>query len=160
MYRIYCELSLNLRIKPRRRLKRQTPTALAVPDAVNLTWSMDFMHVELSNGRSFRAFNVIDDFNREDLAIEVDTSLPAPRVMRALDRVIEWRGMPKAFRCDNGPEYISEALAAWAKKHSIAIIFIQLANPQHLKRPREARKGRGMAYVERYNCTVRYDWLN
>jgi putative transposase len=148
VYRIYCELALNLRIKPKRRLKRETPAALAVPDDANQTWSMDFMHAQLSDGRSFRTFNVIDDFNREGLAVEVDISLPALRVIRALDQVIEWRGKPRAIRCDNGPEYISHALATWAKKHGIALMFIQPGSPQQ------------NAYVERYNRTVRYDWLN
>ena len=148
VYRIYCELALNLRIKPKRRLKRETPAALAVPDAANQTWSMDFMHAQLSDGRSFRAFNVIDDFNREGLAVEVDISLPALRVIRALDQVIEWRGKPKAIRCDNGPEYISHVLAEWAEKNGITLMFIQPGNPQQ------------NAYVERYNRTVRYDWLN
>lgn len=148
VYRIYCELALNLRIKPKRRLKRETPAALAVPDAANQTWSMDFMHAQLSDGRSFRTFNVIDDFNREGLAVEVDISLPALRVIRALDQVIEWRGKPKAIRCDNGPEYISHVLAEWAEKNGITLMFIQPGNPQQ------------NAYVERYNRTVRYDWLN
>ena len=117
VYRIYCELALNLRIKPKRRLKRETPAALAVPDEANQTWSMDFMHAQLSDGRSFRTlFNVIDDFNREGLAVEVDISLPALRVIRALNQVIEWRGKPNAIRCDNGPEYISHALAEWGEK--------------------------------------------
>lgn len=70
VYRIYCELELNLRIKPKRRLKREKPDALAVPEAINAVWSMDFMHAWLSDGRSFRTFNVIDDFNREGLGIE------------------------------------------------------------------------------------------
>ena len=148
VYRIYCELALNLRIKPKRRLKRATPAALAVPDAANQTWSMDFMHAQLSDGRSFKTFNVIDDFNREGLAVEVDISLPALRVIRALDQVIEWRGKPKAIRCDNGPEYISHVLAEWAEKNGITLMFIQPGNPQQ------------NAYVERYNRTVRYDWLN
>lgn len=101
VYRIYCELELNLRIKPRRRLKRDKPEALAVPEAINDVWSMDFMHAWLSDGRSFRTFNVIDDFNREGLGIEVDLSLPALRVIRSLNQIIEWRGKPKAIRCDN-----------------------------------------------------------
>jgi putative transposase len=148
VYRIYCELSLNLRIKPKRRLKRNKPQPLAVPRAINQVWSMDFMHDQLSDGRSFRAFNVIDDFNREGLCIEVDFSLPAPRVIRALDQIIEWRGAPKAIRCDNGPEYISDLLGRWAVEHNIALQFIQPGNPQQ------------NAYVERYNRTVRYDWLS
>jgi hypothetical protein len=101
VYRIYKELELNLRIKPRKRLIREVPEALAVPAAINQIWSMDFMHDQLQNGRSFRLFNVIDDFNREALGIEVDFSLPSERVIRALNQIIEWRGKPKAIRCDN-----------------------------------------------------------
>ena len=77
VYRIYCELAPNLRIKPRTRLKRDKPDALAVPEAPNLTWSMDFMADRSGDGRAFRLLNVLDDFNREGLGIEVDFSLPA-----------------------------------------------------------------------------------
>jgi len=74
--RIYRELELNLRIKPKKRLKRDKPDALAVPESMNPCWSMNFMHDQLEDGRSFRLLNIIDDFNREGLAIEVDFSLP------------------------------------------------------------------------------------
>ena len=148
VYRIYCELALNLRIKPKKRLYREKPEPLSVPMAINEMWSMDFMHDQLADGRSFRTFNVIDDFNREGLGIEVDFSLPAARVIRALDQIIEWRGLPFAIRCDNGPEYVSELLATWAGKRGIGLQFIQPGKPQQ------------NAYVERYNRTVRYDWLN
>ena len=110
VYRIYRELELNLRIKPRKRLVRQMPEPLTVPAAINQVWSMDFMHDQLVDGRSIRLFNVIDDFNREALGIEVDFSVPAERVIRALKQIIEWRGKPIAIRCDNGPEYLSAAL--------------------------------------------------
>ena len=119
VYRIYRELELNLRIKPKRRLKRDRPDELAVPRQINTMWSMDFMHDSLANGDSFRTFNVLDDYNREGLGIEVDRSLPALRVIRALEQIIEWRGKPKAIRCDNGPEYISKQLMAWARKQRI-----------------------------------------
>ena len=148
VYRIYRELELNLRIKPKKRLVRQKPEPLAVPTTINHCWSMDFMHDQLIDGRSYRLFNVIDDFNREGLTIEVDFSLPASRVIRALDQIIEWRGQPKQIRCDNGPEYISHLLATWATSKGIELAFIQPGNPQQ------------NAYVERYNRTVRYDWLN
>lgn len=148
VYRIYRELELNLRIKPKKRLYREKPEALSVPTSINQTWSMDFMHDQLGDGRSFRAFNVIDDYNRQGLGIEIDFSLPAERVIRALDRIIEWRGKPDAIRSDNGPEYISHQVAAWSKKHKITLLFIQPGKPQQ------------NAYVERYNRTVRYDWLN
>lgn len=148
VYRIYRELELNLRIKPKKRLVRENPEPLTVPEAINQVWSMDFMHDQLSDGRTFRLFNVLDDFNREGLGIEVDFSLPSERVARALDQIIEWRGKPKVIRCDNGPEYISSHLARWAEKHEIHLEFIQPGQPQQ------------NAYVERYNRTVRYDWLS
>ncbi len=147
VYRIYCELELNLRIKPRRRLKREKPVKLAVPDRPNQTWSMDFMADQLGDGRAIRALKVLDDFNRGGLGIEVDFSLPALRVKRTLNRIIEWRGKPQRIRVDNGPEYISETLMAWAKKHGITLDYIQPGKPQQ------------NAYIERYNRTVRGEWL-
>ncbi len=102
VYRIYRELELHLRIRPKRRMVREKPEALAVPTACNQVWSMDFMRDQLADGRVFRLFNVIDDFNREALAIDVDFSLPTLRVIRSLEQVIEWRGKPIALRCDNG----------------------------------------------------------
>jgi len=148
VYRIYRELELNLHIKPKKRLLREKPEPLSVPTTVNAVWSMDFMHDQLSDGRSFRTFNMIDDFNREGLGIEVDFSLPASRVIRALGRIIEWRGKPLGIRCDNGPEYVSDALANWAGKHGIELRFIQPGKSQR------------NAYVLRFNRTVRYDWLS
>ena len=175
VYRIYCELELNLRIKPRKRLKRDKPDALAVPDAPNVTWSItapagackvccregDFMadrlgpsrglhanHCRVIDGRAFRLLNVLDDFNREGLGIEVDFSLPAERVIRSLNRIIEWRGKPETIRVDNGPEYISGKLLEWAEKQGISIQHIQPGKPQQ------------NAYIERYNRTVRHEWLD
>jgi len=101
VYRIYRELELNLRIKPRKRVIRQQPATLTIPDKINLSWSMDFMHDQLACGRAYRLFNVIDDYNREGLGIEIDFSLPAERVIRALNQIIEWRGKPAQLRCDN-----------------------------------------------------------
>lgn len=147
VYRIYCELELNLRIKPKKRLIREKPEPLVVPASINQSWSMDFMHDQLADGRSYRLFNVIDDYNREGLAIEVDFSLPATRVIRALNQVIEWRGKPLQIRCDNGPEYISGLLASWAASRAIHLEYIEPGKPQQ------------NAYIERYNRTVRYDWL-
>ena len=148
VYRIYRELELNLRIKPRKRLKRDKPDALTVPTCPNMTWSMDFMADRLGDGRAFRLLNVLDDFNREGLGIEVDFSLPAERVIRSLNRIIEWRGTPGAIRVDNGPEYISTQLKEWAAKKSISLQHIQPGKPQQ------------NAYIERYNRTVRHEWLD
>ncbi|QBY00883.1 IS3 family transposase [Rhodophyticola sp. CCM32] len=147
VYRIYCELELNLRIKPKKRLKRDKPEPLAVPDVPNDTWSMDFMADQLADGRSIRTLNVLDDFNREGLCIEVDFSLPAERVVRSLNQIIEWRGQPHAIRVDNGPEYISGTLMTWAEKRNIRLEYIQPGKPQQ------------NGYIERYNRTVRGEWL-
>jgi putative transposase len=84
VYRIYRELELNLMIKPKSRIKRDKPEALAVPSDINQVWSMDFMSDSLKNGCSIRTFNVFDDFNRESLAIDVDKSLPTQRFIRSL----------------------------------------------------------------------------
>ena len=148
VYRIYRELELNLRIKPRKRLVRQKPEPLAVPQAINQVWSMDFMHDKLEDGRSLRLFNVIDDFNREALGIEVDFSLPSKRVIRSLKQIISWRGKPQVIRCDNGPENISGTIQNWAKDWGIRFEYIQPGKPQQ------------NAYVERFNRTVRYEWLS
>ncbi|MDG3558559.1 IS3 family transposase, partial [Acinetobacter bereziniae] len=86
VYRIYKELELNLRIKPNKRIQRIKPEPLTVPSAPNESWSMDFMHDQLSEGRSYRIHNVIDDYNRESLDILIDFSLPAQRVLRGLDQ--------------------------------------------------------------------------
>ncbi len=147
VYRLYRELELNLRIKPRKRIVREKPEALAVPEAINQCWSMDFMHDQLADGRSFRLLNIIDDFNREALAMDIDLSLPAERVVRALEQVIEWRGKPTAIRSDNGPEYVGKTLTEWAQKNGVRLDYIQPGKPQQ------------NAYIERFNRTVRYDWL-
>ncbi|WP_417255182.1 IS3 family transposase [Celeribacter sp.] len=160
VYRIYCELELNLRIKPKKRLKRDKPEPLAVPGVPNETWSMDFMADQLANGRSIRTLNVLDDFNREGLCIEVDFSLPAERVVRSLNQIIEWRGQPQVIRVElpviaplvrattgDGPEYISGTLMAWAEKRNIRLEHIQPGKPQQ------------NAYIERFNRTVRGEWL-
>jgi putative transposase len=102
---------------------------------------------QLADGRNIRLFNVIDDFNREGLEMEVDFSLPSERVLRSLERIIDWRGKPETIRCDNGPAYVSAALTTRAKRHGIHIEFIQPGKPQQ------------NAYIERYNRTVQYEWL-
>ena len=84
----------------------------------------------LGDGRAFRLLNVLDDFNRKGLGIEVDVSLPAERVIRSLDTIIEWRGKPGTIRVDNGPEYISGKLLIWDEKRGITIQHIQPGQPQ------------------------------
>ena len=148
IYRIYRALELNLRIRPKKRMVREKPEALAVPGALNEVWSMDFMHDQLSDGRSVRLFNVIDDFNREAMAIDVDFSIPALRVIRSLDQVIEWRGKPAAIRCDNGPEYISgvflETRPLLAQKFKLTT---PSAPAEHDYVDSDERHGMGLLYV-------------
>ncbi len=148
VYRVYKELELNLRIKSRKRLIREKPEALTVPLEINQFWSMDFMHDQPEDGRTFRFFNVIDDYNREAIGMEADFSLPAERVIRELKQMISWRGKPQVIRCDNCPEYISAAIQTWAAEWGIRLEYIQPGNPQQ------------NAYVERFNRTVRYEWLS
>ena len=102
----------------------------------------------LVDGRKFRLFNVIDDFNRESLAIEIDTSLPARRVIRVLERLIAERGKPANIRCDNGPEFISHILEQWCKDRQISIQFIQPGRPMQ------------NAYIERKNGSLRRELLD
>ena len=109
---------------------------------------MDVMSDSLHTGRPFRTFNVLDDFNREVLAIEVDLNLPAARVIRVLDRIAEQRGYPAKIRTDNGPEFTSVALADWAEAHDIEPEFIQPGKPTQ------------NSYVERFNRTYRDEILN
>jgi len=148
VHRIYCGLEFNLRIKPKKRVKREKPEPLAVLDRPNDTWSIDFMFDNLSAGRSFRTVNVLDDFNREGLAIEVDFSLPALRVTRTLNRIIEWRGKPSTIRVNNGPEYVRETLQTWASQRGLTIQYIQPGKQQQNR------------YIERCNRTVRQEWLD
>jgi putative transposase len=109
---------------------------------------MDFMSDSLFCGRRFRTFNLGDDFNREALAIEVALNLPAPRIIRVLERTVAWRGFPKKLRMDNGPEFISAALTEWAEEHNIDLEFIQPGTPTQ------------NSYVERLNRTFRDEILN
>jgi putative transposase len=129
VYRVYKELQLNLRRKGKRRLPSRSPVRLQEQTAMNRCWSMDFMSDALIGGQRFRTFNVLDDFSREVLAIEVDTNLPAARVIRVLERIATWRGYPAKLRMDNGPEFVSVQLACWAKAHGVELEFIQPGKP-------------------------------
>jgi putative transposase len=146
--RIYCTLKLNHRIKPKKRLPNRDPKPLIVPEQQNHTWSMDFMTDSLETGRKFRTLNIIDDHNREALAVEIDYSLPAERVIRTLDQIAEERGYPEGIRVDNGPEFISIKLEIWAESHQIKL--------EHIKPGKPAQN----AYIERFNRTYREDVLD
>ena len=146
--RVYRALALHLKRKPKKRLPAREAQTLAVPQQRNQTWSLDFMSDALSNGRTFRTLNVIDDFNREALWIEVDTSLPAERVVRVLEQLLDGRGKPMSIRMDNGPELISKRLENWAQAQQIELLHIQLGKPAQ------------NAYIERFNRTYREEVLD
>lgn len=148
LWRVYRQLHLNLPRRGKKRLPQRLREVLRLPATPNQTWSADFMADALWNGRRFRTFNVIDDFNREALRIEIDTSLPAARVVRAFEELIELRGKPKEIRLDNGPELISQALLRWAKQHGIGLKFIQPGKPTQ------------NAFIERFNRTYRTEVLD
>jgi putative transposase len=148
LYRVYKALGLNMKRKAKRRLPARVKAPLVVPARPNEIWSADFMADALWSGRRFRTFNVLDDFNREALRIEIDTNLPSARVVRALEQLIEIRGRPQVLRSDNGPEFLSDALARWARRHGVELRFIQPGKPMQ------------NGYVERFNRTYREEVLN
>jgi putative transposase len=148
VHRIYCGLKLNMRRKGKRRLPNRHPDPLSVPDSINQCWSADFMSDALWYGQRFRTFNLVDDYNREGLAVEVDLSLPARRIVRVLDRVASERGYPAKLRVDNGPELISVHMADWAETHGVELEFIQPGKPMQ------------NGFIERFNRTYREEVLD
>lgn len=148
VHRIYCQLRLNYRRRGKQRLPSRNPEPLAIPGQVNDSWSMDFVSDSLWNGRRFRSFTLLDDCSREALAIECDHSLPAERVVRVLETVSRRRGYPRQVRSDNGPEFISLAMAQWAEDHGIHLEFIKPGKPTQ------------NALIERFNRTYREEVLD
>ncbi|MGX9313260.1 IS3 family transposase [Pantoea ananatis] len=148
VHRIYCLLKLNFRRKGKQRLPARNPAPLATPEALNQSWSIDFMHDALVCGRRFRTFNVVDDFNREALAIEIDLNIPAQRMVRVLDRIVANRGYPLKLRMDNGPELVPLTLAQWAEEHRVMLEFIMPGKPTQ------------NAFIERFNRTYRTEILD
>lgn len=143
VWRVYCQLKLNHRRRGKKPLPNRNPAPLCVGDAMNVCWSADFMSDTLWDGRRFRTFNVVDDFNREALAIEIDLNLPALRVIRVLGRIAAWRGYPDKLRLDNGPECVSTALAEWAECHGVELEFTQPGRPMQ------------NGFIERFNGSYR-----
>lgn len=148
VYRVYCQMKLNRRRKHKRRVPTRNPLPLVVPEGFNQMWSADFMSDALWDGRRFRTFNVIDDFNREALAVEIDISLSANRVVRILDQIAKWRGFPARIRFDNGPELTALAVADWAEENSVELEFIKPGRPMQ------------NGFIERFNRSYREAVLN
>lgn len=148
LYRVYTAMRLNHRRRTKKRLPERIKQPLSVPTAPNQSWSLDFLSDALTDGRKFRVLNVIDDYNRESLAIEVDTSLPALRVKRVLDEIAAKRGLPSNIRSDNGPEFISYCIEQWCENNKVTWHYIQPGKPMQ------------NAYVERQNGSLRREALN
>ena len=148
VYRVYTAMRLNLRNKRKKRLPARVKAPLACPVGPNITWSLDFMHDTLASGKPIRTLNILDDFSREALSITVDTSLPAQRVVRELDKLRQWRGKPQKIRSDNGPEFVAGAMRDWCEKNGVEWEFIQPGKPTQ------------NSLIERFNRTFRQDVLD
>lgn len=146
--KVYCELALNLRVKPKKHFKKRVPEVLIQPLKKNDCWSIDFMSDALMSGVKFRTLNVIDDYNREGVGIKVAFSLTAEAVTQQIDKWAKTRGYPENIRVDNGPEFTSSHFQQWAKKHGITLHFIQPGKPSQ------------NAYIERFNRTYREEILD
>jgi putative transposase len=141
-------MNLNIRRRAKKRLPDRVKDPLIIPAKPNQTWSLDFMSDTLTDGRKFRLFNVMDDFNRESLCIEVDTSLPGQRVVRVLQQLVERRGKPACLRTDNGPEFIGHKVQEWCEANRIIIKYIQPGRPMQ------------NGFIERKNGSLRRELLN
>lgn len=147
-YRVYHEASLMVRRRRRKRIAGVEREPKVIAAAPNVSWSMDFVSDGFIDGRRLRCLNIVDDFTKECLAIEVDTSLPGKRVASVLERLAESRGLPKSVTVDNGPEFISKALDEWAYRRQLQLRFIQPGKPQQ------------NAYIESFNGKFRDECLN
>ena len=148
LYRVYCALGLNQPRRTKRRLPTRDRVPLVVPQRPNQVWSADFDSDALYHGTRFRAFTLIDDYNREGLTIEIDTSLRASRLIRVFERLQAERGLPDILRVDNGPEFLAGEFVQWMTDHGVFIQYIQPGKPNQ------------NAFIERFNRTYRNEVLN
>lgn len=148
VWRVYCDMRLNIPRRTKKRIPARERQPLEVSAEANVMWSMDFMQDTLVCGKRFRILNIMDEGVREVLHIEVDTSLPAARVVRALDQIKAERPLPRQIRVDNGPELIAQKLTQWCEDNAVHLHHIQPGKPAQ------------NAYIERFNRTFRTQVLN
>lgn len=149
MLRLYREAGLVLpRRRPRKAGPARKPNPLKAANRLNEEWAMDFQRDTLTGGRVFRTLNVMDEYSREGLASEVDTSLPGLRVVRVLDELVAWRGRPERIRVDNGPEFRGRIVGDWARRNGVELVFIAPGKPTQ------------NAYIESFNGRMRDECLN
>jgi len=148
VHRVYCALRLNRARRTKRRIPRRPKVPLLAPPTLNQTWALDFMRDTLYDGRVFRTLNVLDQGNRECLAIEIGFSLPSRRVIALLDELVALHGAPTTLRLDNGPEFLALRLSDWAEQRGIGLDFIQPGKPAQ------------NAFIERFNQTYRTEVLD
>lgn len=147
--RIYREEKLSLRIRKKKKLRAGTRAPIPTPKAVNERWSMDFMSDQLAtSGRRFRLLNIVDDFTRECLAIEIDTSLPGTRVVEVLNQLKDLRGLPSSITVDNGTEFTGKAVDQWAFENRVTLAYIRPGKPIE------------NAFIESFNGKLRDECLN
>lgn len=147
-YRVYRDAKLMVRRRRRKHVAAVERQPKCMATAPNHSWSMDFVSDGIINGRRLRCLNIVDDFTRECLAIEVDTSLTGRRVVNVLERLVQLRGLPKSVTVDNGPEFAGKVLDAWAYRQQLQLRFIEPGKPQQ------------NAYVESFNGRFRDECLN
>jgi len=148
VYRLYREEELGVRRRKRKRIGAVERQPLTIPTHRNQRWSMDFVSDALTDGRKFRSLNIVDDYNRECLAAEVDTSIPGARVVRVLERLRELCGLPGVLVTDNGPEFAGQALDVWAYEQGVKLHFIAPGKPLQ------------NAFIESFNGKMRDECLN
>lgn len=129
VFRVYRAEGLAVRRKKRKRMVSALRVVQPSPTRPGEQWTMDFTEDSLATGRRFRTLNVVDAFTRECLAIEVDHSLPGPRVARVLERLVERHGQPELIRVDNGTEFTSRVVDSWAYQRGIKLDFIRPGKP-------------------------------
>lgn len=148
IYRIYREEGLQVKIRKRKKLSKYRGEKLPLPEKPNRRWSMDFVSDSTSRGQKFRALNIVDDYTKICVNIEVGSSIGGERVTRVLDKAIFENGKPELIVTDNGPEFISKSLDSWSIRTGVKIHFIEPGKPMQ------------NAYIESFNGKFRDECLN